>query len=353
MRSDRILLSFLVLGGLGACGNDDGNGGGDAEPRRVTLLAYDSFVTSEGIFDSFTAETGIQVEVATGGDAGELLSKAILTKGDPEGDVLWGVDNTLLSRAIDEDIYEPYVADGLDTVADELRALVPDGEATPVDYGDVCVNIDRRWFEEHGIRPPTTFDDLVDPALRDLLVVENPATSSPGLAFLLATVAAYGEDGWQDWWRRLRENGVEVVDGWTEAYSVRFSGSSGAGPKPMVVSYGSSPPAEVVFADPPIDTPPTEVVEATCFRQIEFAGILRGSDRVDEAEQLIDFLLSPTFQEDLPLNLFVYPANRDAELPEVFTSFAVVPEQPLTLDPAQIAEHREDWVDEWTSIVLR
>jgi thiamine transport system substrate-binding protein len=234
-----------------------------------------------------------------------------------------------------------------------LTALVPGGEATPVDFGDVCLNVDQRWFDERGIAPPAALADLTDPAYRELLVVPNPATSSPGLAFLLASVAEYGEDGWQEWWGQLRDNGVEVVDGWTEAYTVRFSGSSGGGPKPIVVSYGSSPPAEVVFAEPPIDAPPTAVVEESCFRQVEFAGVLRGTERVDAARQLIDFLLSPAFQEDMPLNMFVYPANAQAALPDVFTEFAVVPDEPLTLDPATIAERREDWIDEWTSIVLR
>jgi thiamine transport system substrate-binding protein len=291
--------------------------------------------------------------VATGGDAGELLSRAILTAGDPEADVLWGVDNTLLSRAIDEDVFEPYESPALESVDPRLTALVPGAEATPVDFGDVCINVDRRWYDERGIEPPATLADLIEPIYRDQLVVPNPATSSPGLAFLLATVAELGEDGWQEWWRQLRANDVEVVDGWTEAYTVRFSGSSGAGPKPMVVSYGSSPPAEVVFADPPIDAPPTAVLEPTCFRQVEFAGVLRGTERTDEARALIDFLLSTPFQEDMPLNLFVYPANREARLPEVFTDFAVVPREPLTLDPATIASRREEWVDEWTTIVLR
>jgi thiamine transport system substrate-binding protein len=344
--------ALSVLVALVACGDDDGSGdGGGGE--TVTLLAYDSFVTSAGLFDTFTAQTGIMVEVATGGDAGELLSKAILTKGNPEGDVLWGVDNTLLSRAVDEEVFEPYTSDALADVPEELTALVPGGEATPVDFGDVCLNVDQRWFDEQGIEPPATLAELTDPAYRDLLVVPNPATSSPGLAFLLASVAEFGEDGWQEWWRQLRANGVEVVDGWTEAYTVRFSGSSGAGPKPIVVSYGSSPPAEVVFADPPVDAPPTAVVEESCFRQVEFAGVLRGTDRVEAAQQLIDFLLSPAFQEDMPLNMFVYPANAQAALPEVFTEFAVIPAEPLALDPATIAAHREDWIDEWTSIVLR
>ena len=270
-----------------------------------------------------------------------MVSKAVLTAGNPEGDVMFGVDNTFLSRVVDADVFEPYEAAGLDQVPDELRALVPDGEATPVDFGDVCVNYDKAWFAEHDLDPPADLEALTDPAYADLLVVQNPATSSPGLAFVMATIAEFGEDGWQDYWTRLRDNGVEVVDGWTEAYYERFSGA-GDGPKPLVVSYGTSPPVEVVFADPPIDAATTAVVDTTCFRQVEFAGVLRGTEHTDEARQLVDFLLSPTFQAELPLNLYVYPANADVPLPEVFTDNATLPADPATLDPATISRRPGD-----------
>jgi thiamine transport system substrate-binding protein len=360
----RALGALAVLASVVAsCGGDDGDtattsdgattGEATAAGDRVTLLAYDSFVLSDGVLEAFTERTGIEVEVATGGDAGELVARAVLTKGDPEADVLWGVDNTLLSRAVDEGIFEPYQSPELAAVPDDLVALVPGHDATPVDYGDVCVNADDRWFSERGLTVPATLDDLADPAYADLLVVPDPATSSPGLAFLLATVAAYGEDGWGAYWGRLRDNGVEVVDGWTEAYTVRFSGSSGAGPKPLVVSYGSSPPAEVVFADPPVDAPPTSVLTGTCFRQVEFAGVLAGTEHRDAARRLVDHLLSREVQEDLPLSMFVYPARTDAALPEVFTQWAVQPDEPLTLPPEDIAANRARWVDEWTTIVLR
>jgi thiamine transport system substrate-binding protein len=337
-----------LAGAAAACGDDGGDGD---EPVTLTLLAYDSFTPSEGIFDTFTAETGIDVEVALGGDAGELVSKAVLTAGNPEGDVLWGVDNTLLSRALDADVFEPYESPGLADVPTPLTDLVPGHEVTPVDTGDVCINYDIAGLAERGLDPPSGLADLADPAYADLLVVQNPATSSPGLAFLLATVAELGPDGWQDYWRDLRENGVAVVDGWTEAYYERFSATGGD--RPMVVSYATSPPAEVVFADPPIDEPPTAVVEATCFRQVEFAGVLRGTDHEAEARRLVDYLLGTTFQEDLPLTLFVFPANERAALPEVFTEFAVRPVESLTLPPEEIAENRQAWIDEWTSIVLR
>ncbi|MFN6119838.1 MAG: thiamine ABC transporter substrate binding subunit, partial [Actinomycetes bacterium] len=241
----------------------------DGEGVTITLVTYDSFpaegTTLNDALAEFTAETGIGVELLIAGDTGTMVSKAVLTAGNPEGDVMWGVDNTLLSRALPA--FEPYTSTELAAIDPALTELVPNGELTPVDFGDVCINHDLEWFAAEGLEPPTTFDDLLDPAYRDLLVVQDPTSSSPGLAFLLATIAEYGEDGWQDYWTALVDNGVEVVDSWTTAYYERFSGSSGDGPRPLVVSYASSPPAEVIFADPPRDDAPTGVMTETCVRQ--------------------------------------------------------------------------------------
>jgi thiamine transport system substrate-binding protein len=322
-------------------------------PDAVTLVAYDSFPTEgtplNDALAEFTADTGITVELLIAGDTGAMLSKAALTAGNPEGDVMWGVDNTYLSRALDAGVFAPYESPALDAIPADLRDLVPGFEATPVDYGDVCVNYDIGWFEEHQLEPPADFDDLLEPAYADLLVVENPATSSPGLAFLLATIATYG-DGWRDYWTSLTANGVEVIDGWTEAYYERFSWAGG--PRPLVVSYASSPPAEVIFADPPRTDAPTSVMSSTCFRQVEFAGVLEGTDSPEEARALVDFLASERFQRELPLTLFVYPADASVELPPEFVEFAVVPESPLTLDPDDIEANRSTWIDEWTAIAL-
>jgi thiamine transport system substrate-binding protein len=215
------------------------------------------------------------------------------------------------------------------------------------------VNYDAEWFAAEGLAPPETLDDLRSPTYADLLVVQNPAASSPGLAFLTATVAEFGEDGWLEYWEDLRENGVTVASDWTDAYYGRFSGGSGEGDEPLVVSYGSSPPAEVMEEDPLPDEAPTGVVVDTCVRQIEFAGVLANADNPEGAEAFIDFLLSQEFQETIPLNLFVYPAVTDVALPEVFERFAVVPDAPYALDPEQIAEGRDAWIDEWTDTVLR
>ena len=348
---------------LAACGGDDDTADDtiddgdtvDLAGRTVTLLTYDSFpvidTSMNEALDSFTAETGITVELLSGGDTGAMVSKAVLTSGNPEGDVMWGIDNTFLSRALAADVFEPYDSPAAAAIPSELTDLVPDHEATPVDFGDVCINYDIAWFDERDLAPPTTFDDLLGDDYADLLVVQNPATSSPGLAFLLATIATYGDDGWADYWSALRANGVEVVEGWSEAYYERFTWAGG-GPKPLVVSYGSSPPAEVIFADPPRDDAPTGVIEATCFRQVEFAGVLRGTGEPEAARALVDFLVSERFQAELPLNVFVYPANADVDLPAEFVDHALVPDDPLTVEPGRIEEHRSAWIDEWTDIVL-
>ena len=292
--------------------------------------------------------------MVSGGDAGEVVNKAVLTAGNPEGDVLFGVDNTLLTRAVDAGVFTPYRSAGLAELRPELREDTSDGHLTPVDYGDVCVNIDDAWFAERNLTPPRGIDDLTDPIYRDLLVVENPATSSPGLAFLLATVARYGEDGWQPYWSALRANGVKVTNGWTEAYSGDFSGSSGEGDRPLVVSYASSPPAEIVYAaEPKPATPGTSVMTDGCFRQVEYAGILAGTKNLAAARVVVDWLVSAQVQADVPLSMFVFPARADVALPKVFADFAAVPLDPLSLPPATIAEHREEWVDSWTDVVLR
>ena len=353
MNGDRSVLAVLAATALLAAGC----GGSDGDADSITLVVYDSYPADDPdepnplqlALDEFTADTGVEVELLVSGDAGTMLSKAALTAGNPEGDVMWGVDNTLLSRAVDAEVFAPYLAHGVDALPDQLTELVPDGEATPVDYGDVCVNYDIASLEQAGVEPPASLAELAEPEYAPLLVVENAATSSPGLAFLLATIAELGEPAWEDYWTRLVANGTLVVDSWTDAYYASFTRAGGD--RPLVVSYGSSPPFEVLFSEEPLDSAPTGVVESTCFRQVEFAGVLRGTDAEPEARRLVDFLISERFQREVPMNLFVWPANADVALDPAFVDFATIPEQPLTLDPGEIERNRADWVDRWTDIV--
>lgn len=340
-----VAAGVILLVGAASCGGDD-----PAGDTTVTLLTHDSFAVSPEVLDSFTAETGIEVEQLAVGDAGLLVSEAVLTAGSPLGDVLFGIDNTFLQRGIDGEIFEPYESPGLDDVPDEFE-LDPAHRVTPIDFGDVCLNywIDA-WADDPDRGPPTSLDDLLDPARADQLVVPSPETSSPGLAFLLATIAEYG-DGWEQYWAGLRDNGVAVTTGWEDAYYGEFV--AGGGIRPIVVSYASSPPAEVIFADPPIAVPPTGVITESCYRQIEFAGVLAGADNPQGARELIDFMLTPVFQNDVPLTMFVFPVADTAELPAVFVEHARIADDPLILDPAEVEAHRNEWTDRWVDIVLR
>jgi thiamine transport system substrate-binding protein len=321
-------------------------------PTTVTLITHDSFALTQTLLTDFTATSGITIRLVSQGDAGEVVNKAALTAGNPEGDVLFGVDNTLLSRALAAGVFDPYVSPNAATVPASLTLATQD-VVTPVDYGDVCINLDDAWFTKNRLAKPTTLADLAKPEYRDLLVVENAATSSPGLAFLLATIARYGEDGYLDYWKALRANGVTVVNGWTEAYEDTFS-AGGKGDRPIVVSYASSPPAEIVYAsDPKPSKPSTSVMTDGCFRQVEYAGVLRGTTNPLAARAVVDWLLSPAVQADVPLSMFVDPAVPGTPLPDVFTRFAAVPPAPLTLDPAVIDAKRSSWIDMWDQVTLR
>ncbi|WP_420621165.1 thiamine ABC transporter substrate-binding protein [Candidatus Poriferisodalis sp.] len=321
----------------------------DDEPSiagtTVTLISHDSFNLSEGTLEEFTAQTGVTVELLEVGDAGTLVAQAILTKDAPLGDVLFGIDNTFLQRGLDAGIFARYKSPSLASVPDDLQ-LDPRHRVTPVDYGDVCVN----YWKDAVPRVPETLDDLTFPEFADQFVVQHPETSSPGLAFLLATIAAFG-DGWELYWEDLRANGVTVTAGWEDAYYGEFT--AGGGDRSVVVSYASSPPAEVIYADPPTDVAPTGVITESCYRQIEFAGILTGTDNEAGARALIDFMLSETWQNDVPLNMFVYPVIEGATLPPEFVEHTAVPDDPLMLDAADIEANRDAWTERWVEIVLR
>ena len=323
------------------------------EPQTITVMTHDSFSVSEEVLKLFEGANNAKVVFLQSGDAGAMLNKAILTKDAPLADLLFGVDNTFLSRALEEDIFEAYESPALSEVPDEYR-LDNSSRALPVDYGDVCINYDKAYFADNNLAVPQSLEDLTKPEYKGLLVAENPATSSTGLAFMLATVAHFG-DSYTDYWQALKENGVVVVDGWETAYYTNFSASSGHGPQPMVVSYGTSPAVEVVFAEPKPDDAPTASIIGpdTCFRQIEFVGILKGTQQRALAEKFVDFMLSNQFQEDVPLQMFVYPVNPNAVLPDEFKKYAQAPEQPAVLAPDVIAEKRDQWIQAWTDVVLK
>lgn len=354
MQSSRALSVVVGLGlaaSLASCsvfGERDDQATDESEQDRVVLVTHDSFFLPDQLIADFEQETGLRIVQKASGDAGALTSRLVLTKGSPTGDVAFGVDNTFASRATDEGVFEEYDADLPPGAEEHVLEGIGD-QLTPVDTGNVCVNVDDVWFAENGIEPPATLEDLTKPAYRDLFVVPGATTSSPGLAFLLTTIAEFGDD-WPAYWEDLVGNGAKITSGWSDAYQVDFTQGGGDGTRPIVLSYDTSP-AFTVTEDGSEST--TSALLDTCYRQVEYAGVLAGGDNPEGARLLIDFLLSEEVQAALPDSMFVFPVSDEVELPEAWARFAVQPEDPHQLDPAKVAEMRTEWLREWTNVTTQ
>ena len=363
-RRQTVCCSFLLVAAtsaaLGACGSssqrtkaDVSTSSPSATSTTVTMLTHDAFDVSEPILKAFTATTGIKVKLLKQSDAGIMVNQAILTKDRPQADVMYGVDNTFLSRALDEGIFSSRTYRSLDNIETEHLDRFRDALqfVVPIDYGDVCLNFDKAWFAKRSRTPPASLRDIARPEYRGLTVVENPATSSPGLAFLAATVSVYG-DQWKTYWGDLKANDVRVVNDWSAAYETEFSAGGGSGKRPIVVSYASSPPADVVYSGGAKTEPSIGVVTDGCFRQYEFAGVLKNAAHADAGSKLVEFLASAEFQADMPLKMFVYPTRRDTNLPEVFAKYAAVAPNPVIVDYRKLGVSRSAWIREWTELEI-
>jgi len=342
-------LPVVVLLISASCGNDNNAAPASTSPAvttpetEVVLVTYSGYVLPEGPAKAFTAATGITIKVVALDDAGAALSRAIVSAGSPEGDVMFGVDSSLLTKATESGAFDPFEADGARGLAQTVR-LDPTGQMTPIDEANVCINYDAAWFADKQITPPSTFDDLVDPTLKGLTVLLNPATSSPGLTFVAAVNTAKGADT-STYFDALRANDVSVVSSWSDGWDTRYTVNGGD--RPIVLSYASSPPAEVVYSSTGATEPMSRVALGTCVRQVEFAAVLRGAAHPTAARRLIEEMLSPEWQAELPLSNFVFPVVSDVPLPEVFTRFAAVPDDPIVLDPAVVGRERDAWIDTW------
>lgn len=351
-----ILMGLLMLTGCTPTKTEEAPQSSEIaeESKQLNIMTHDSFSASEAVIAQFEESNNVKLNFLKSGDTGGALNRAILSKESPLADVFYGVDNTFLTRAINADIFEPYNSPELSNI-DEAFILDKEFNVLPVDYGDVCINYDKAYFTDNKLALPQSLEDLLKPEYKRLLVVENPALSSPGLAFMLATISHFGEDGYLDFWKSMRENGVVVVNDWETAYYTNFSASSGRGPQPMVVSYGTSPAAEVIYADEELDDTPTAslVGDDMCYRQIEFVGILKGTKNRQLAEKFVDFMLQKEFQEDIPLQMFVYPVNKLAILPQEFVDYTQSPQNPASMLSETIDTRREQWIQDWTDTVIK
>lgn len=348
MSKQRVALAALITIStisLSACGVDSGASKDDAA-KVVTVMTHDSWAAPDELITQFEKDSGYTVKIQAAGDAGEVTNKLILSKDSPTADVIFGIDNTFGARAVSEGVLAPYEPATLNDAAKKLALPGGKDELTPIDYGDVCVNVDNAWFQSKGIAAPTSLDDLIKPEYKDLFVTPGAATSSPGMAFFLATVAKYGESGWADYWTKLMANGTKITSGWTDAYSVDFSAGEGKGARPIVLSYASSPPFTIPEGG---SEPTTSALLSTCFRQVEYAGVVKGTDNEKGAKAFIDFISGDEFQKSIPENMYMYPAN-GAELPEVWAKYAPLATEPLEVDAQTIAKNRDAWLKEWADV---
>ncbi|TNM36228.1 thiamine ABC transporter substrate-binding protein [Nocardioides albidus] len=350
-RSALLVLSTaaVLLSGCSLVGSE--SDGERKHDKDVTLVTHESFNLPKTLVEQFESDTGYHLRISKLEDAGALTNELVLTKEKPVGDVVFGIDNTFASRAIDEGVFSSYAP----TLPEGADAVELDGDGddalTPVDSGNVCVNVDDAWFAAQGIPAPRTIDDLTEPAYKDLFVIPGASTSSPGLAFLLATIAKYGDD-WPSYWTELMDNGAKVVKGWSDAYFTDFTFSGGD--RPIVVSYDSSP---AFTLDEAGERTTTSALLDDCFEQVEYAGVLAGDDtNVAGAHAVIDWLISPEVQAALPEEMYVFPVDASVELPADWARFAQRPEQPVGSEqttPEQITENRKAWLEQWTEIVSR
>jgi thiamine transport system substrate-binding protein len=319
-------------------------------PKTLVVATHDSWAMSKKVMAEFTAKTGITVKIQPQGDAGELTNKLVLTKDAPLADGVYGIDNSFATRAVDEGVLTTYAAKGLPASADQYR-LQGDGadQLTPIDYSDVCVNVDDAWFAKKKLAPPRTLDDLTAPAYKNLFVTPGATTSSTGLVFLLATIAAKGS-GWKDYWTRLMANGAKIDAGWSDAYEVDFTGGGGNGDRPIVASYSSSPPYTIPKG---ATKPTTSALLDTCFRQVEYAGVLAGSKNPKGMREFIDFMLQHQFQSAMPDEMYVYPVDSSVQLPASWATYAKVAPKPFSMSPTDITQHRSTWLSEWRDVTSR
>ena len=340
--------SVLAATTLSSCAVD-GSSGGSAAKHEVVLVTHDSFALPKPLIQQFEKSSGLKLVVRQNGDAGQLTNKLVLTKSDPIGDLAYGVDNTFATRALSNGVFERYTPQDLPQGTQKWDLPGDDGtHLTPIDQGNVCVNIDKGWFASHHVTPPATLDDLAKPAFKGLTVIPGAATSSTGLAFLLETIAKYGDPGWKAYWTKLMANGAKLVDGWDQAYEVDFTQGGGKGTYPIVVSYDSSPAYTVSGG-----TTTTASLPQTCFGQVEYAGVLAGAKNPDGAKKLLDFLISHPVQAAIPESMYMFPTVPGTPLPADWAKYAEQPSRPWTLPSADIDAHRDTWLQQWSDIISR
>lgn len=313
---------------------------------EIRLAVHDSYDLPSHLLNQFEKEHQARVVIIKMGDANAMLNRLILTRGKyPLADAVFGLDNNNI-----------YKAKEMGILAEQQPSSQPTDVALPyalaIDFGFVTLNYDKKWFAQRRLALPKSLEDLTKPEYKDLLVIPNPGTSTPGLAFLLANIGGMGEEKAFAWWAKMRQNGVKVTKGWSDAYYTEFSANGGS--RPIMVGYATSPAAEVFYSDGKLHTPNMGnlFLPAGSYLQIEGAAVLKGTQQADLAGKLVQYLQSQQVQESILTSMWVYPAVSGIEYYPIILH-ASVPKTHYAPQADRIAAHQKAWVARWIKTVLK
>ncbi|MBI4043074.1 MAG: thiamine ABC transporter substrate-binding protein [Deltaproteobacteria bacterium] len=311
--------------------------GKKSEVPELVIYTYSSFTSEWGlqpkVIPPFEKECHCKVRVVGTEDTGAMLNRLLLEGEKTKADVVIGIDNSLAHKALDGNLLLAYQPAGLSNVPEELL-FDKSFRLIPFDYSYYAIIYDSEKLPN----PPRSLRELANPLYRRKIILEDPRTSTPGLGFLLWSVGVFGEK-YLEFWHSLKPNILTISPGWDMAYGMFTKGEA-----PMVLSYITSPAYHRIHEK-------SERYKAALFSeghylQIEGAGIVASTDQLELARKFIDYLLSVSFQQYVPLHNYMFPVNRKTPLPEAFTKLPM-PKKTILLPPEQVRQSLDRWFQEW------
>lgn len=329
----------------------------------LKILTYDIAAFSDDMLTNFTEQTGFAVELVYTDDAGGILEIMLQTQGSPQVDLAVGLDNTYLQTALD---FCLLTVNNVDTsnVDPNVMALYDGPKAVPFDQGHVCLNYDESVVDGENLTEPQTLWNLTESQWTDKTVFPSPLTSSPGRAFMVATIDYFENDldpntTAFDWWKAMADNGATFTSGWTEAYEIHYSGGYGAwvdghlGDAAMTVSYCHSPGVEAYYGGNWTSSTSLVLPRAT-FHQVEYGGLVNGGGNQEAANAFLTFLLSEDINRNMPENNLMQSVLNNATWPEEegYRYHTDLPTLNANITTERIGQEMDDWLMAWTNATV-
>jgi len=341
MQKRSLLLSLIALMAIGVIG---------VGTEKLVVYTYSSFASwgaAPFIEEAFEKKHDVDVQFVATGDARMMLTKLLTEReaGRPGADVFVGVGSVDLSMARGEDLFVPLTGEDIPNLASVREDLLidPTNSLIPYEHSYVTLVYDSQVLAVEDV--PLTFEQLLDPKYKKMLILEDPRTSSVGLAFLLWTIHQYGDPGYLDYWRKLLPNVLTITQGWSAAYDLFLAREA-----PIVVSFSTDTAYSVI--EEGSARYKVMLLNSQGYRSIYLMGIVKGTKQQGLCKELLDFVLSPEVQERISTTEWMFPANRKTLLPVLFYQNAVFPPDPVMVPSERIGENLDRWLLEWAGIIV-